>query len=873
MEKLFTKTICSFCMALLCNSSLYAQLNENFGDGDFTSGPAWTGNTSDFIVNASQQLQSNNVTANSSFYLSTASTLATRAQWEFFVQLAFSTSGANYVDVYLIASQSDLTQPATTGYFVRLGNTYDEVSFYRKDANGTSVKIIDGVDGSIGTSNNSLKIKVIRDANNQWILYRDNTGTGANYTSEGVVTDATYLTATFFGISVKQSTASFFQKHFFDDISITNYVPDTTPPTIVSSVASTATTVDVSFSEPLDAATARDANNYSVSAIGKPSSVVINASNPSLVTLSFGTNFTVSTPYTLTVNGVKDIAGNALANAGSSFTWFVAGKYSIVIDEIMADPTPQVGLPNAEWIELKNTTPVAVNLQNYRLGKTGSISGPLPSIILQPDSFVIVTTSSQITALAAFGTAVSVTSFPSLSNDADQLFLQSNTGEIMHAVDYNINWYQNNVKADGGWSLEMIDTHNPCAGINNWKASVAVTGGTPGRKNSVDAPNVDSDAPMLIRAFASDSVTLNLFFNESLDSSKAAVAASFTVGDGIGAVKTAIPQGPSFNKVSLVLNTPLAAGKVYTVTASNITDCSGNTIGNANTAKVGLTAHADSFDLIINEILFNPKDFGVDYLELYNRSNKVIDLYTVSIANRSSSTGAIGTPVKVTNDNYLLFPGEFVALTPDPLTVKNDYTAKNPDAFITVSLPSFSDTKGSAVVLNDRGEVVDELDYDDSWHFALLDNDEGVSLERIDYNRPTNESSNWTSAASSAGFGTPGYINSQYRSDLTPKGEITIEPKMFSPDNDGFEDFAFIQFKFPEPGYVVNIKIYDAAGRPVRVLQRNTTAAAAGVFRWDGLNDKLQKVPVGTYIIYTDIFNLKGQKKQFKNTVVVAKKF
>ena len=100
-----------------------------------------------------------------------------------------------------------------------------------------------------------------------------------------------------------------------------------------------------------------------------------------------------------------------------------------------------------------------------------------------------------------------------------------------------------------------------------------------------------------------------------------------------------------------------------------------------------------------------------------------------------------------------------------------------------------------------------------------------------------------------------------------------INPKMFSPDNDGFEDFALIQFKFPGPGYIANVTIYDAAGRPVKTLQRNTTTAASGSFKWDGLDDKLQKVPAGTYIIYTDIFNLQGKKKQFKNIVVVAKKF
>ncbi|MGZ8516757.1 MAG: lamin tail domain-containing protein, partial [Chitinophagaceae bacterium] len=42
-------------------------------------------------------------------------------------------------------------------------------------------------------------------------------------------------------------------------------------------------------------------------------------------------------------------------------------RYDVVIDEIMADPTPQIGLPNNEWLELKNTSSSAVNLQGWRI--------------------------------------------------------------------------------------------------------------------------------------------------------------------------------------------------------------------------------------------------------------------------------------------------------------------------------------------------------------------------------------------------------------------------------------------------------------------------------------------------------------------------
>ena len=90
-----------------------------------------------------------------------------------------------------------------------------------------------------------MKIKVFRNAANQWNLSRDLSGTGTNYFNEGVVTDATYLSSAFFGIKVTQSTASFFQRHFFDDIEVKTYVPDVTPPAIVSATAISSTAVDI----------------------------------------------------------------------------------------------------------------------------------------------------------------------------------------------------------------------------------------------------------------------------------------------------------------------------------------------------------------------------------------------------------------------------------------------------------------------------------------------------------------------------------------------------------------------------------------------------------------------------------------------------
>ncbi len=549
---------------------------------------------------------------------------------------------------------------------------------------------------------------------------------------------------------------------------------------------------------------------------------------------------------------------------------FSQNRYDLVITEIMADPTPQIGLPNAEWIEIKNTSLTAINLLNFRLSDAGATSGAFPSFNLQPDSFVIVTTASQVAALSAFGTTISITSFPSLDNAGDQLTLRNATGRTIHALEYGIDWYQSTIKADGGFTLEMIDPKNPCSGFSNWRASNDLKGGTPGKKNSVDGLNKDATSPKIIRSFATDNQTIQLIFDEPLDSTKAALITSYSISDGIGTPALVIVNSPLFNIVILKTSTVLIANKVYTVTCNTLTDCSNNLLSNSN-VRTGLATTADSLDIIVNEILFNPKPQNTDFVELYNRSNKIIDLKNVFINNRASN-GALGAAKQIVLDGYLLFPGDFIVLTDDPVNIKQEFKTLNPESFITItSMPSYSDDKGN-VIVQTASKIIDELKYSDKWHFALVNNTEGVSLERIDYNKPTNNADNWTSAASTVGYATPAYKNSQYLASSQAQAELTITPLVFSPDNDGFEDFAIINLKFAEPGYIANITIFDAAGRPIRILQKNATTAVTASFKWDGLNDKQQKVLPGIYIILTEVFNLKGAKKQMKQAVQVALK-
>jgi len=295
-------------------------------------------------------------------------------------------------------------------------------------------------------------------------------------------------------------------------------------------------------------------------------------------------------------------------------------------------------------------------------------------------------------------------------------------------------------------------------------------------------------------------------------------------------------------------------------------------IGNANNVRVGLPEEAAPGEFIINEILFNPRSNAFDYVEFYNNSNKIFDASKLYIANRNSS-GVISSIKVLSAVPFYIFPGDYIVETEDADNLSLQYLVKNPDHVLLISSPpSFPDDEGTVIALNFQGNVVDEVKYKDDWHFKLIDNAEGVALERIDPAGVSQDAANWTSAASTSGYGTPTYKNSQYKLLSSINAVIAVTPKVFSPDNDGRDDIATIQYKVAEPGYIANITIFDASGRPVRNLVRNGTLGLEGYWNWDGLDDKGLKLPIGTYIVFTEIFNLQGKKEKFKNAVVLARK-
>ena len=861
------KTICLFILILLLPFTCISQINDDFSDGDFANNPTWVGDAGQFQINSSYQLQLNSSDAGES-YLSTENYLINETEWRFWIKLSFSPSGNNNTRVYLVSDKPDLKEPLN-GYFLQFGEAgSDDAIELFKQTGDEITSVCRGTDGLISGSF-TITVKVIRNNIGLWEIYADPSGS-SSFQLEASGTDNSINSTNYFGVFCKY-TGSNSKKMYFDDFYTGPIIIDTIPPEISIINVVSQKNLDIIFSESVDLESSETLSNYVVNnGIGNPDQAIRDENNFSLVHLSFSNNFDVGIIYSLTITNVEDLSQNAITSATQTFVYYFSAPYDIVINEIMADPNPPVSLPEYEYIELFNNTGFPLNLEEWTI-TIGSSIKTFPDISIEANGYLILAKDAAEPELSNYGRFVGFSGF-SLTNSGQIIILQNKEGEIISLVSYSDEWHKNPEKENGGWSLEQIDPLSPCMESNNWKASNDPEGGTPGKINSVNAVNYFP--PQLSRIICIDSLSFQLFFTQLMDGSSLNNLQAFNVDKGIGNPVNVIPVDPDYKSVILEFPIPLQKGIIYTlITTDTLTNCIGQLLPVNSDLLLGVPETAISNDIVINEILFNPKGNGIDYVELYNRSNKVIDLKELTVS--SVKITLPNPPDTITKEisikGSLMFPENYLVLTKNPDIVKQQYYTSDPDGFIKIeSLPAFNNDKGTVIISDKSKNMIDVFSYNDDMQYPLLNYLDGVALERINYNRPTQDETNWHSAAENVGFGTPAYKNSQFVEMENIDDQITISPDVFSPDADGHDDVLNIYYEFNEPGYTANISIYDSKGRLVRYLIKNEFLGTKGAFSWDGITNDNQKANIGIYIIYIGVFDLNGNVKHYKKTGVLG---
>jgi len=273
-------------------------------------------------------------------------------------------------------------------------------------------------------------------------------------------------------------------------------------------------------------------------------------------------------------------------------------------------------------------------------------------------------------------------------------------------------------------------------------------------------------------------------------------------------------------------------------------------------------------DILINEVLSNPKPGGADFLEIYNYSNKTIDLSGISIA-RVTTNGKAGSPKAISDRPVFIHPNEYKVLTRRPDVIKQHYPRAVTATLLEMpALPDFNNETGGVVIYGLEG-VIDSLFYTPAMQSPFMVSNRGVSLERQHFSVPTHGLGNFHSAAVAVGGATPGYRNSQYVGELSGVS-ISLTSKTFSPDSDGFEDRLEINYRLPEGGFMANIDIYTDQGRLVKRLVRNQSMATGGTIYWDGLSDTNTGLPIGMYVAVVEVYNASGVRKIYRKSFVLA---
>ena len=528
--------------------------------------------------------------------------------------------------------------------------------------------------------------------------------------------------------------------------------------------------------------------------------------------------------------------------------------FELLISEIMADPSPTIGLPPYEYIEIFNGSNKTINLYGLTLDFESRFCRiDRDDFILEPGQYFIFCEQEAYPALSLFGPAMGLNGWPGIRNSHGSLSL-FHQNRLIHRVSYVDEWYRDSRKKNGGWSLEMINTSNWCDLMNNWTASTDTAGGSPGRKNAVEDQSFKVD-PALDSVVVSGDRQIIVYVNKQIQEPSATDLVFSPVID-----EATIIAGADLQSFRILLQTPLIAGRLYRLSIS-LRDCTGRFAG-MYTANFTKPETIKKNDLIINEILFNPEGQGSDFVELYNRSGKVLFLKGWTLENKMNrQKRAIGP-------NSYLLPGGYLVLSPDPKDVSFRFKKVQMDFLILQDLPALADGTGQLNISSPDGLLVDSVYYEESFHHSFLNSNQGVSLERVDPEAAPDRS-NWQSASGLEGYGTPTRPNSA--SAFSSDGEhFNLKYTVFSPDGDGYRDLLEIEYRLPRNGYLGKVYIYDDKGVLVKKLVNNLSFSRQGSIEWDGRDEAGLNCPTGIYILVAEALDSQGNHLRKKIAAVLS---
>ena len=561
--------------------------------------------------------------------------------------------------------------------------------------------------------------------------------------------------------------------------------------------------------------------------------------------------------YTINVSAITDLNGESVSDTSFHFAFYTKPTTNqVVITEIMADPAPAVGLPEYEYVEIYNRSNCSIQCCDLQL-IVGEKSYQLPAKILNPQEHMCLVSEKARLLFSDTSHCAFLQSCPSITNSGQTVALEYDT-QTVSSVTFSEQWYQDNFKADGGWALEKIDLENFSESIDNWRVAQNRVGGTPGFSNSVASENADEIQPRIESLQVVDDKTVSLRFSENIDCNTFIANCSFSNDIQIDSIAS---LNNSLSQYELFTSTPLQSHQGYRLVLSE--QCA-DFAGNRFSVNEYIFAKTDSVlqrnSIIINEILFNPISNESDFIELYNNSDSYFDLSNMYLSDNEYF-------YQVTEIFCLFPPHSYAVLSPEAELYRQRSNCSG-SLFISATLPSMPDDAGKILVFNRWEEVIDSLTYSAAWHSPYLADEEGVSLERIQFDLPSHEASSWFSAASSQGSATPGCANSQSY-ELKKSDTFRLESDVVTPNGDGENDEILLWSNESERGAVCNVCVCSTNGLLVAKIADNLLLGTNDVIRWNCANAQGKIVSAGIYLIQIELITNGKKSYSEKKTCTI----
>lgn len=434
---------------------------------------------------------------------------------------------------------------------------------------------------------------------------------------------------------------------------------------------------------------------------------------------------------------------------------------SIIINEIMYKPDDE-----PEWVELFNASGNSVNIKDWMfsdaVSKVKIIEG---NFELEPYSYLVLSDDESLITYYDFTSPEIVLSLPSLNNGGDNLKVIDNYERVIDSVNYKNTWGG----GTDGRSLERLLANINSNDSTNWSTSISPENGTPGKENSVTPKDYDVAVTRfkMLNEFA---VTgQQLFFDVVVHNAGLQTAGNFSVDivnnhNGMTYYVTTLQAGNLTAGDSTILSFSTASfveGKNNFHAIINFSLDQNSINDTARVSFDGLNIPESKFDIVINEIMYAPSSPEPEWIELYNRSDKNINMFNYKIADNRDTALVIDHTIILSPEEYFVIADDssFADLYPD---LSN---------FIISEFPSLNNSGDDIKLLNYINTIIDSVSFMQTWGGR-----NGKSLERISTEASSNDSTNWGSAALDIG-GTPGRVNSISQKSF----DVIVEDIVFAP--------------------------------------------------------------------------------------------